>query len=379
MTKPARAHCEQRLVTVAIPAFNAASTIGATLDSVLSQTHRALDVIVVDDGSTDGTAQIVESFAERDNRVRLIRTRNGGVARARNVAADAALGAFIAPVDADDLWHPVKIEKQLAALDRAGPRAGFAYTFYRRIDSDDRVRHDGSPVVCEGSVFVRLIMNNFVGNGSALLIRREAYADVGGYDPRLQARGAHGCEDYLIQTMIARRWTVALVPEFLVGYRETPGAMSENWERMFRSNLEMLNIIRDEAPDAPKGALAAAEAAVLARMGFKKLRHLRLVGAGADIGCAILRAPGAALAVLRHEAWSRAGVVFRQLRRSHSARRVSGGSDGVRFLEMNPAQGVRSVRQHPLERWMDQHGNAAGSGDQHAERMDEGVDSGRAT
>src|SRR5689334_7548849 len=116
------------MVSAVVPAYNAEATLRETLESVRSQTHERLEIIVVDDGSTDGTVAIVEAQQQIDPRIRLIRQKNAGVATARNAGAAAAKGAYLAPVDADDLWHPTKIERQLAAFAHAGPEVGLVYT-----------------------------------------------------------------------------------------------------------------------------------------------------------------------------------------------------------------------------------------------------------
>src|ERR1700674_400681 len=92
---------EYDLVTVVIPAFNAARTIDETLRSVRSQTHRRLEILIVDDGSTDATPQIVERHVAEDRRIRLIRQPNAGVAAARNKGVVEAAGDLVAPIDAD--------------------------------------------------------------------------------------------------------------------------------------------------------------------------------------------------------------------------------------------------------------------------------------
>jgi glycosyltransferase involved in cell wall biosynthesis len=109
------------LVSVTIPAYNAAPYIRQTLESVLFQTYRNLEVIVVDDGSQDETGRIVEYAAKNDDRVILLRQPNQGVAEARNAAIKKSRGEYIAPIDADDLWHPEKIERQVQCILQAGP------------------------------------------------------------------------------------------------------------------------------------------------------------------------------------------------------------------------------------------------------------------
>src|SRR5207302_10235349 len=100
------------LVSAIIPAFNDAATIERTVSSVLNQTYSDLEVLVVDDGSTDQTAALVQSMADVDHRIRLLQKPNGGLASARNHGIAHAGGEFIAPIDADDLWHPEQIRKQ---------------------------------------------------------------------------------------------------------------------------------------------------------------------------------------------------------------------------------------------------------------------------
>jgi glycosyltransferase involved in cell wall biosynthesis len=110
------------LVSVIVPAYNAASTVQETLHSVLAQTIARIEVIVVDDGSTADTAAAVVEIAAHDPRVRLERQPRCGVAVARNRAIQCASGEFIAPVDADDLWHPTKLERQLERFQGGEPR-----------------------------------------------------------------------------------------------------------------------------------------------------------------------------------------------------------------------------------------------------------------
>src|SRR6476660_90490 len=99
----------RELVSVVVPAYNAEKTILETICSVRAQTYRNLDIVVVDDGSVDGTPGIVERHARTDSRVRLIRQANLGVAAARNRGIAEARADYIAPIDADDLWESTKI------------------------------------------------------------------------------------------------------------------------------------------------------------------------------------------------------------------------------------------------------------------------------
>jgi glycosyltransferase involved in cell wall biosynthesis len=222
------------LVSAIVPAFNAERTIRETLATIQMQTHPTLEILVVDDGSNDDTARIVQEIAEGDSRVRLIISLNRGPAAARNLAIEHACGEFIAPLDSDDLWHPQYVEAQLGALLAAGPETGFAYALHRTIDLESRVVRDFPAFGCHGRVFLQHLLINFVGNGSAALFRRAAIAEVGGYDARLQVRGA---EDYLLTLRIAARRGVAVVPRYLVGYRKRPDSLSSAALGPYRAKL----------------------------------------------------------------------------------------------------------------------------------------------
>ena len=223
------------LVTAVVPAYNAASTIDATLRSLRAQTHRNLEILVVDDGSRDRTAEAVAAHARADRRVRLIAQANGGVAAARNAGIAAARGAFIAPVDADDLCAAPRIAKQVAALEAAGPDHAVAYSWSAAIDADGRVLDASFIPLHSGDVAETLCRSNFVGNGSAAMMRTDALRAVGGYDPSLRARRAQGCEDWCLLLRLAERWRFVVVPEFLTGYRQSVASMSSDSLQMYRS------------------------------------------------------------------------------------------------------------------------------------------------
>jgi glycosyltransferase involved in cell wall biosynthesis len=223
------------LVSVIVPAFNAADTIDATLRSVRVQTHRTLEIIVVDDGSTDETAALVRLHARDDGRIRLLQQPNRGVAAARNYGIAVAQGEFVAPIDADDLWRPTKIARELALLIAGGPQTALAYSWQAEIDEYDRVTATSHRPLYEGNVFIPMLTHNIVGSGSNALMRRTAVVECGGYDPSLRARGGQGCEDLMLYILLAERYHFALVREHLTGYRRRQGSMSTNFLTMLRS------------------------------------------------------------------------------------------------------------------------------------------------
>jgi glycosyltransferase involved in cell wall biosynthesis/peptidoglycan/xylan/chitin deacetylase (PgdA/CDA1 family)/SAM-dependent methyltransferase len=228
-------HLGQRLVTVVVPAYNAERTIDETLCSARYQTHANLEILVVDDGSKDATADIVLRHAAIDSRVRLITQANGGVAAARNRGIAEAKSDLIAPLDSDDLWAPTKIEKQLQAMSQGGAKVALVYTWFAVIDEKGNVRDlEHQPLDC-GPVLQRMCRGNLVGNGSSPLMRKSAILEAGGFDPGLRSAHAQGCEDLLLYFRISERHEFAVVPEHLTGYRRHADAMSEDALQMLRS------------------------------------------------------------------------------------------------------------------------------------------------
>lgn len=240
-----------RLVSVVIPAYNAAETIAETLRSVLDQTYRAIEVIVVDDGSTDDTRDMVTTIAAKDARVLLLTQANSGPAAARNRAIAHASGAFLAPIDADDIWHPDFVAHLMMAME---PETGFAYCPHRIVDESGRALRDFPVFGCRGRVLHRLALVNFVGTGSAALYRRDAVLEAGGFDVRTFAWG--GGEDYLLQLAIAARHPVALVPEYLVGYRRRVGSLSSDPFKAMESRLRVVEEALARHPEIPRRVLA---------------------------------------------------------------------------------------------------------------------------
>lgn len=284
----------EELVSVIIPACNAAAFIADTLASALAQTYRSLEVVVVDDGSTDATADVVAAVAARDSRVCLLRQQNRGVAAARNLGIERCRGTLIAPLDADDLWHPDKIARQVAAMDRGGPSVGMVYAWSSLIDEKNRVVVPAGHIAHhEGDVFPFLVIHNFVGNASVPLLRRDHVREVGGYDPGLRARGGEGCEDLMLYLRIAERYDVALVPALLVGYRINASNMSNSLPQMQRGHDLVLESVRARHPELPRRMYRWATSFNCIYLARRSLRRGRPLSAIRFIGRALAQDPGA--------------------------------------------------------------------------------------
>jgi glycosyltransferase involved in cell wall biosynthesis len=247
------------LVSVILPVFNGAEFVSYALESISLQTYENLEVIVVDDGSTDGTQAILQGWTRRDPRVRLIVQANAGVARARNRAIAESSGEFVAPIDADDMWGPDKIETQVRRMRLAGEGTGLVYAWWTWIDAAGTVLDRSPHWTIEGEALDKLIFINFTGNASVPLFRRSCLDEVGGYDESLAAAKAGGCEDWDVALRIAAKYEVALVPEILVGYRRHPGSMSSACDTMWRSQQRVMEGLRTLRPDLPPALFKASE------------------------------------------------------------------------------------------------------------------------
>lgn len=228
------------LISVIIPAYNAEATIAQTLHSVLAQTYQNIEVIVVDDGSRDRTATIVEQIAQTDNRIILIKQVNAGVAAARNLAIGKSSGKYIAPVDADDIWFPQKLEKQLEVMLQGDYSVGLVYTWSVYLDQDGLLLQKCQTSLLEGDVYLPLTRSNFLGNASTPLFTRACIERVGGYDCQMREQNAQGCEDWDLYLRIAEHYQFRVVPQLLTGYRQARDTMSTNCEAMERSHYLLI-------------------------------------------------------------------------------------------------------------------------------------------
>ena len=236
-------------VSVIIPAYNAEAFIERTLNSVLSQTYKNIEVLVVDDGSQDKTVEIVQAIAQKDNRVKLLQQANSGVAAARNLGIKHSQGEFIAPIDADDIWYPQNIEKQVQCLLEGGESVGLVYSWSVDIDEQDLATGNFRASNIEGKVYKTLVCHNFLGNASASLIRRSCFEKLGGYNCQLREENAQGCEDWELYLRIAEHYQFRVVREFLIGYRKILGSMSRDYSKMAKSHSLMLQAVREKHPE----------------------------------------------------------------------------------------------------------------------------------
>lgn len=275
------------LVSVIIPTRNRALLLRRTLESVLKQSTENLEVIVVDDGSTDGSGAVA---AAMDPRVSVIRNpESAGVSVARNRGIASASGEWIAFCDDDDLWAPNKLQEQLTAADTAG--ANWVYAGDVNVNDQLRVL-SGGPPPDPADVMARLPRcNPLASGGSNVVVRSNILAEVGGFDPALRRT-----EDWDLWIRIAQKGPPAYVRKPLVAYRFHRGNVI--WDPR-----EMVDEARRLAAryGIPVDVLSmhrrAAWAALRGGRRLTAARHYALAVAGGD-----LRSVGRALIALIHPA-----------------------------------------------------------------------------
>lgn len=209
------------LVSVVIPAFNAAATLRRTLDSVFAQTYAALEVIVVDDASTDETPDVIAEYSQSNFRsIRL--SRNGGVSAARNVGIEAARGELIAFLDADDEWLPEKISRQIAEY-KSRPNLSLVSCYANNVTLSGEIldRHNAHREAVTGArAWLALLKYPFIFT-SAVMIPKALLIQTGGFDPRMRV-----AEDQDLWIRLARMGDVGFVRESLVLKRYVPQSLS---------------------------------------------------------------------------------------------------------------------------------------------------------
>ena len=234
-------------VSVVIPAYNAASFIRRAIDSVLVQTAADLELLVVDDGSSDATLQVLAGYGSR---LRAVTQANAGPAAARNRGLAEACGRYVAFLDVDDWWLPDKLRQQVALLD-SRPEIGFCSTATRVVHADGTPAGDWP---C-GDVGTSLLETLFVqaaavsGSTSGVLARRELLLAAGGFDERLR-----GFEDPDLWIRLAARAGYACVPQPLTVVVRTPGSVSSQLVRMRAATLASFRKNRALLPPHRRGA-----------------------------------------------------------------------------------------------------------------------------
>ncbi|GAB4383888.1 MAG: hypothetical protein Kow00121_46530 [Elainellaceae cyanobacterium] len=214
-------------VTVILPAYNAGQYIEETIDSVLQQSYRNFELLVINDGSTDDTVALVEPYTQRDPRVQLISQPNQGVSAARNHGICQASGELVAFLDADDLWVPEKLEAHVRHL-CSDSKLGMSFARIEFIDSDGNRTGQRSNLRLRNILPHHFYQDNLACTPSNIVTRRSILQSIGGFDGDLS-----GLADIdLFLRICCAGWKVEGLDRVLVYYRTHAGGMSSQLKRM---------------------------------------------------------------------------------------------------------------------------------------------------
>lgn len=293
------------LISIVVPAYKAANVISATLDSILAQTYQPIEVIVVDDGSPDNTAEVVAPYvAKHGEFLRLVRKPNGGVASARNAGFAQSKGAFVLFLDQDDIITPSHVQRLHAAL-KANADWGVAYSAARYIDESGEKNLGDIVLPKSGHLLPELVLRRVALPSTGVgLIRRSVVEIVGGYD---EQRNTVADIDYWIRVARAG-YAIGYVPDVSFWYRISPDSMSSQARKQETEDLSLLEKIYDIQP-VPAELLAIKDEAYAVAYYENAARYFR-TGEASEGRDRLRKAIAASPKLAADEAWLRDWVSF---------------------------------------------------------------------
>lgn len=240
-------------VSVVMPVYNVQNYLGSAVESVLKQTCKDFELILVDDGSTDASYSICQALAENNAQIRVIRQRNKGLAAARNTGIRASIGKYIAFLDSDDLWHSEKLSQHLQLLNQR-PEVGVSYSASRFIDQQGNDIGLSQQPKCEHVQAKDVFLRNPIGNGSAPVIRKEVLTEIGfKVDGVTQffnetLRQSEDIECW-VRIAMTTTWQFAGIAKALTYYRVNNSGLSANVDKQFKSWQQACCLMTEYAPD----------------------------------------------------------------------------------------------------------------------------------
>ncbi len=233
-------------VSVVIPTYNRTHVVGRAIRSVLHQTCQNFEIIVVDDGSTDATAELIALF--HDPRLRYIRyDENRGGGAARNAGIEAARGDYVAFLDSDDEWLPEKLEKQVRLLESSQPAVGAVYAGYVVIDEHGQTTTTRMPKH-RGVILDALFCGNRLGTASTVVVRRDCFRQVRPFDSTMVS-----CQDWDMWIRLAKYYQYDFIPEVLVRYHlGATGRITKDWRAVAEGHLRIAEKYLGNAEGFPR-------------------------------------------------------------------------------------------------------------------------------
>ena len=257
------------LVSAIIPCFNQAHYLSEAVESLLAQSYPNIEIIVVDDGSTDNTAEVASCYAN----VQLVRQGNSGLATARNRGIRASRGDYMVFLDADDLLLPNAVEDGISCLQK-NPQCAFAWGGYRFITPDGAASEPQIDTPLEEDCYAALLRGNFITMHATVIYQRQALEVSGGFNASL-----HACEDYDLYLRIARQYPIAYHHHVIAEYRKHGSNMSRNSPLMLKTALSVLHSQQHHA-EANSSYRRAFRAGICFWKEFYGVRSIRRIATG---------------------------------------------------------------------------------------------------
>lgn len=232
------------IFSIVIPVYNAAATIGVTVTSVLAQTEDSFEILLIDDGSNDNSLKVAMALSADDHRIRVIATENHGASAARNLGMELCTGEFIAFLDADDIWVPLKLETHLKHH-RARPEICASYARISFLDPDAGLNARTSSSIVHGALqLTELIGENPICTMSNFVIVRKRGIFFGSFREDM----SHAEDQEWLVRAVSQGASIQGIDEKLVGYRLSPNGLSTDLEAMYKGWLSIAFRYRDQIP-----------------------------------------------------------------------------------------------------------------------------------
>ncbi|TAF09347.1 MAG: glycosyltransferase family 2 protein [Nostocales cyanobacterium] len=256
------------IVSVIIPAYNAAQFLPATIASVQQQTCSDWELLIINDGSTDDTVAVISQYQETDYKIHLIDQLNQGVSTARNLGIEKSKGQIIAFLDADDQWLPDKLQQHLKHF-QSNPRLGVSFAQVEILTQTGEPTGQVSSSRLNNLKPEYLLSENPTTTTSNWVVRKEVFAQVGGFSPDMSYS-----EDleWLLRVICTGDWEIAGINQVLTRYRTSSAGLSSNLYRMETGWNQLVEKAKIYAPQLVKNHFALAQALhlrYLARRAFR--------------------------------------------------------------------------------------------------------------
>lgn len=237
---------DKPMISVVIPTYNRASLLKRAINSVLSQTFQNFELIIVDDGSTDNTKELVNAFIQKDSRIKYIwRENSGGPSKPRNLGIRNSRGKYISVLDSDDEILPEKLEKQVKKFETVSEDTGVVYSGFKCISKNEKYKNKTIIPKLKGNIFTKLLHGNFIGNVTPL-VKKECFQKSGLYDNNVSTG-----EDWDMWIRISKYYEFDFVPETLAIYHVHGKQVSANFNDTidgFKAILEKYKVDMSRYP-----------------------------------------------------------------------------------------------------------------------------------